>query len=273
MRKPITRQFSINSFFTAYDYNWNSTYQSEGEAHDFWEIVYVASGAVGVTEDDRVYHVVEGNILLHAPMEFHNICSAEGTHPHVVILSFDATGELPKSLTEGPFPLSNEMRAQYESIFADVKAFVDDPEQNKTQGQEGADRLASFLLRLNRRYRSELSLMKTGSAIEYTRLVETMNKAIYENLSLEELAAARHISISYIKQLFKRYAGISPKAYYARLRCTEAIRQLQAGSSVTEVSDALHFSSPSYFSAFFKKMTGQPPARYVRQRQSEWETE
>ena len=133
--------------------------------------------------------------------------------------------------------------------------------------------MASFLLRLNRRYRSELSLMKTGSAIEYTRLVETMNKAIYENLSLEELAAARHISISYIKQLFKRYAGISPKAYYARLRCTEAIRQLQAGSSVTEVSDALHFSSPSYFSAFFKKMTGQPPARYVRQRQSEWETE
>ena len=42
----------------------------------------------------------------------------------------------------------------------------------------------------------------------------------------------------------------------------EAIKLLEDGEAVTEVSAKLNFSSPEYFSLFFKKHTGLPPGRW-----------
>jgi AraC-like DNA-binding protein len=44
------------------------------------------------------------------------------------------------------------------------------------------------------------------------------------------------------------------------MRATEAMRLMEEGRSVEEVSDLLNFSSVGYFSFFFKKYFGQPPS-------------
>ena len=91
-----------------------------------------------------------------------------------------------------------------------------------------------------------------------------MTEHIYDNLSLEELAAINKTSVSNIKALFKRHSGTSPMLHYSRLRCTEAIRLMSEGYSAAETANALNFSSPNYFSTFFKRMTGKPPAAFIR---------
>lgn len=259
------RPFSIYGFRTTLEYNWNEHYAFAGESHNFPEIVYVISGVVEVTEDERIYRLTAGNLLLHAPMEFHKIRSAEGTTPHVLIMSFFHTGALPSALKEGVFFLSEKEQEEYEAIFRRAYSFYHREDTGEYTGQECADGLSSFFIRLSRNHAAKEQLVVTRDALLYHQLVQVMNENLYSNLSLEEIASRLPVSISYMKVLFRRYAGIGPKSYYLQLRCREAIKLLQNGMSAAEISDVMNFSSPSYFSVFFKKMTGLPPAAYIRQ--------
>ena len=79
-----------------------------------------------------------------------------------------------------------------------------------------------------------------AAAREYRRIVTAMTERIYENIGLEEIAAAANISVSYLKLLFKMYSGTSAKLYWLRLRCNEAVKLLQQGVSPTEIADRMN---------------------------------
>lgn len=263
MASLIHRNFTIQSICTAYDYSWDEYFTFSGESHTPWEVVYVMTGIVEATEDARIYRLAKGDILFHAPMEFHKIKSADGT-PHVLIFSFESQGKLPSLLSEGVFRLSPKEEEEYQALFGRIYAFFHNQTEGKYNGQECADCLASFLIRLSESHSPKEQLSITRDAALYHKLVTVMTENLYNNLSLEEIAEKLPISISYMKVLFRRYAGIGPKTYYSQLRCTEAIRLLQSGCSASETADLMNFSSPNYFSVFFKKITGMPPAMYAR---------
>ena len=87
-----------------------------------------------------------------------------------------------------------------------------------------------------------------------------MTNGVCQNLSLEDFAKENNVSISYLKLLFAKYAGISPKAYYTGLRVRHATELLRDGVGVAEVAEQMCFSSPNYFSSFYKKNTGLLPS-------------
>ena len=94
-------QFEVTGFWTAYDFAWKDDFKFKGESHEAWEIVMVKNGKVEVTEDDKIYTLEQNNIVLHAPMEFHRIASAEGTSPKLHVMTFTAQGRLPEELKKG----------------------------------------------------------------------------------------------------------------------------------------------------------------------------
>ena len=55
---------------------------------------------------------------------------------------------------------------------------------------------------------------------------------------------------------------VSPKKYFLHLKAQEAARRLCCGEQVSDVSDIMGFSSPNYFSYFFKKAFGVTPKDY-----------
>lgn len=254
--------FSFTQLRSAWDFNWNSGFATDGELHEPWEIVYVVSGSVRVTEDSRVYHLREGDMIIHAPMEFHTIKSADGTSPHVYITAACIEGDLPKNLSDGIFSLSDSERLEYEGFFKRLYNFYEYHNADALLGQECMSALSSFLIRLGCSHRANEVLSKSRSAAEYTRLANALSERLYENVTIDQLALECNISISNMKLLFKKYCGIGPKMYYDRLRCSEAIKLLSEGFSAVEVSYKMNFSSPSYFNTFFKRMTGTPPMHY-----------
>ena len=262
-RKPITRQFHINSFYSAFRFAWDAQYVFQGESHDFWEIVCVTAGKVEATEDEKIYTLEKNNILLHAPMEFHRIRSAEGTCPEGMIISFGTTGKLPEELRRGVFVLSETEKQEYEEICHKIISFYNVEGGDPYGGQEASDLLSAFLVKLSN-VEAERRTDTSPAANEYRRVVSAMTAAVGDNLTLTDFAADCNISVSYIKQLFKKYAGISPKAYYTHLRVRHATRLLDEGFSASEVADKMCFSSPNYFSVFFKKHTGIVPSEYKR---------
>ena len=266
----IKPSFKFKSIRSAYNFNWDDGFVFEGESHMSWEFVYVVSGCVRVTENENVYNLREGDMIIHAPMEFHTICSDEGTSPNVLVISFVIDGGLPANLTNGVLLLGEKEREEYQYIFERLYSFYHNDELNHLAGQEGSDALSSFLIRVNSNHMAKSKLVMSRSAIEYKKIVTSMIEHLYDNCTLEDIAAYNNTSVSNIKALFRKYCGITPKLHYARLRCTEAIKLMSNGLSAAETADKLNFSSPNYFNTFFKRMTGVPPATFNRSKPQNW---
>lgn len=264
--KQIHQAFQITGFCTAFPFSWDERFVFHGESHEMWEVIYLADGAVEITEDENIYTLSRGNMILHAPMEFHRIRSARGSAPSGFILSFMAEGSLPEALKDGPFTLTDEQQQAYFHISREILRFFEQAEPTDPYaGQAAGAMLSAFLLGLRHGQAQAPVLVKSASALCYQRLISAMTAAVEQNCSLAELAASCFVSVSYLKLLFRQYAGISPKAYYSHLRLQRAVLLLQQGLSIAAVAERMHFSSPNYFITFFKKQTGKTPAAYSRQ--------
>ena len=266
-KKPhaeITPSFRFNRLRTVWNFNWDDSFVFSGETHISWEIVYVASGCVCVTEDEKLYKLREGDMIIHAPMEFHSIRSAENTNPNVYVITSIVEGELPKNLTDGVFGLSQAEQKEYKEIYNRLFEFFNSDERDPLEGQGCTDALSAFLIKINKSHTAEAKLLLSHSAMEYRKIVLSMLDCLYDNCTLEELATKNNTSTSNIKALFKKHGGTSPMLHYSRLRCTEAIRLMSEGYSAAETANMLNFSSPNYFNTFFKRMTGKPPTSFIR---------
>jgi AraC-like DNA-binding protein len=66
--------------------------------------------------------------------------------------------------------------------------------------------------------------------------------------------------------MFKRSTGLAPHQYLSSIRLERAKRRLSAGGgTMIQIAYEIGFSTPSQFSAFFRKRTGVSPSQY-RQR-------
>lgn len=260
---PIRNLFEIEGFCTAFNFKWKENFIFSGERHNFWEIVFVKSGRIEITEDENVYQLGEGGLIIHAPMEFHRVKSIDGTSPTGFVISFCANGDLPRSLTEGAFILDALQISEYEKICKLAISFINNPSKTQT-GQEASMLLSAFILSLQRNLDSK-ALSPSQSASEYRRIVSFMNENDEKNLTVSDIARENAVSVSYLKLLFSTYAGISPKSYFNDLRLKKASSLLLQGFSVSEVSTRMNFSSPSYFCSFYKKHIGRSPAKQRRE--------
>ena len=100
------------------------------------------------------------------------------------------------------------------------------------------------------------------------RLKEFINSHLNEDLSLARLAAMTYFNPAYLSRLFKQTAGINLLGYINDARVSRA-RQLLAGTGmkVHEIAARVGYDSSSYFTQFFKRLTGITPQEY-RERNS-----
>ena len=255
---PIETIFSVKGFYSAIKFDWNDKFVFNGESHDFWEAVFVESGEVEVTEDENIYILGAGNMIFHAPMEFHRIKSSGGSSPKGFIFSFLTLGELPESIKGGVFTLEPSQVDRFKSFSDKIYSFVHS-EHSSLLGCEVSAILTELIIKLASKQVITCGSM-TQSAMEYRRIVSYMSDQVCDNLTLSDIASKNNVSVSYIKLLFNTYAGISPKSYFNQLRLRHANELLSIGLSVTEVAELMNFSSPNYFSAFYKKHTGISPS-------------
>lgn len=262
----IDEKFNIIGFSRKiFDRILSKDHAFEGEAHDFWEIVFVDSGKIEIVENENVYIMGEGDILFHAPMEFHKLFTTENTTPHVLNMSFTADGTLPSNLKDGVFSLNSEQSRAYIKLFKFIRNnLIEKENPDFFTSQEVANTLSAFIIRLCSEAQSQETCSMTASALNYKALVNLMKDEIYNNISIKELSEKSFVSVSYIKLLFQHYAGISPKNYYNNLRIIEAKHLLGEGLSVAATADKMNFSSANNFVRFFKSLTSVTPYQYKK---------
>ncbi|MBC8544164.1 exo-alpha-sialidase [Bianquea renquensis] len=84
-----------------------------------------------------------------------------------------------------------------------------------------------------------------------------------QEITLDAMASALHISKFYLCHIFKRKTGITLMQYVLNRRITTAKQLLSTTRySVTEISVRVGYNSAAYFAKLFKDMTGVSPSQY-----------
>lgn len=87
-----------------------------------------------------------------------------------------------------------------------------------------------------------------------------------EGISVSDAAEHLHMNSNYFSKLFKSKIGMSPADYLHSLRNERALQLLiHTDMSIAEISEAVGFSDPFYFSRWFKKINHCSPASYRKE--------
>ena len=257
---PIPRCPDISSFHFSLDRIFGESYDFAGEMHPFYEIVYVLSGSVGITADEKVYVLNAGQCLMHPPNEFHRIRSERGSEPHVLNLSFHA-GEMP-AMKGRIFEPSDALREEFLEISLEVRDGLHNSDLDLLATQRV--RLERWLLRAFRDGH-ENGITESSGALRYAEIVRLMQDHLSENLQAGEIARLSRMSLSKLKKIFTSYAGMGVSRYFTEMKMRKAAELLRAGARVGEAAAALGFSDQNYFSTVFHRIMGVPPGKYKGQ--------
>lgn len=271
--------FSVENILSFYHLHFDQYYRFKGEEHNFWELVYVVQGTVGVTADNRCYEITGGMMVFHKPGEFHALWSAGGTAPEVVIVSFSCHAALMRCFEDRVVALDPNGRVLLQELEYFLSGIVDHcrddgqlhrialRENASAYDMQAAKNLLEFLLiRLHTLEPLESVVLKRQIAAThedvYKQAVDYLNHNICEKLSLEDVC--RHIGVSRttLKGIFTKYTGNSIMKHFLRMKIAQAKVMLEKGLSVGAVSEKLGFSSQNYFCCAFKREVGITPLLY-----------
>jgi len=248
----------IATLYTLFQKTFDKDYRFRGESHDFWELVCVAEGRIGIAADDQVFELEAGQCFLHPPMQFHSIQSAGSTEPTVVIISF--TGENIPHIAdtvcraEDPSQIKR-LYALAEKFFTFRRIFVEEAKQGHLQFVK---ELELFLLQLSP---ADSRRSNSVSAQNYSTIVQTLHQNLHRRLTVREIAELCSMSEINLQKTFSRYAGVGVMDYFTRIKMHRAAELLREGHSVKETALLLGYHDQNYFSTVYKRIIGQPPCK------------
>ncbi len=262
-RCKITGNPHITGMYTAFKQTYSRKYNFVGESHNFWELVCVISGTLGVTSKGNVFTLKEGQAILHSPMQFHRIYSENDTEPTVIIFSFDGK-DIPEiedvckiDNISDVFDIFNSAKKYFKF---DKNNILKKIENDKTGNLITVKKLELFLLKLAENSQKGAHI-NSQRAKNYSLIVKTLEDNIQKRLTVAEVASLCNMSEVNAKKTFSKYAGVGIIEYFNHMKIEKAIELLSNGFSVKETALYLGFSDQNYFSTVFKRISGHSPSK------------
>lgn len=225
----VKEQMYISEFYTMFEHNCDKTYVFSGETHNFWECVYVISGSICVSADERVYNMSAGEIVFHKPYELHKFHITGGKNAELFIFSYSAKGELCNYFCDKVFYLSDYQRKKLENLMAYMQNKINELNINTEDNwysvyplpfdeatvysQTVVTEIYSLLFSI---YNSSeaIPVSKSYDSVIFGEAVNYMNSRICENPSVDETSKKVGISQSGLKRFFKKYSGLGVHKYF-----------------------------------------------------------
>ncbi|HHT53822.1 MAG TPA: helix-turn-helix transcriptional regulator [Clostridiales bacterium] len=266
----VIKSFEIKALYTAFEITFDNRFSTAGEIHNFFEVICVLDGKIGIASDMNVYSVPGNRLVIHKPMEFHRIWSEEETTPSIIIISFDADTIIDISGTV--FELSDDEVKAFCGIYRTISGSCKINMRRVTsilpgglpRLQTAVNSLENLLLGVIGSWnRPSAESSSSGCAVKYREIMKFLSDNVNARLCIEDVARACGMSASGAKQIFHRYTGQGIMRYFRDLKVKKAITLLNSGCSVKETALQLGFSDQNYFSTYFKRMTGKSPRAYI----------
>jgi len=208
----------------------------------------------------REYPMRRGTLLVARPGD--QRCSTLPFRCHFVRL-WQVEPELERLLVEVAGITLTDHPEPFETAFENIRSWFlsDDP----------FNRLAAVgelfsLLRMIRRQRLFSSSEAGEGEDVLTQAQRYIERHYHEELSVEQIARACHVSVSYLHRLFAERLEQTPHAALLRQRITAAKTMLMnEACPIAEIAWRCGFNSPCYFSDCFRKSVGMSPREFREQ--------
>ena len=111
--------------------------------------------------------------------------------------------------------------------------------------------------------RQQAEPVAEGGVTVTDRIISYLHKNYQKNITNESLAKEFNYHPNYISSLIRTRTGMSLHRYFLHIRVRRAITLLETTDlSVTEIAREVGFCDVSYFSNYFRKVTGRAPKYY-----------
>lgn len=273
------RPLLVQEIYTVHYFEYTTGCSFSGESHNFWELLYVDKGDIQVTAGEQTCRLRRGQLIFHAPGEFHAFSNL-GTAPDLVVVSFRCdspdmayfrgltiqAGETERSLLAR---IVAESAAAFATPLNDpYAAFLERRQQAPFGGEQLlCAALEELLIRLIRRRsvpsRAEEPSRDVGDAMG--QVMDYLTTRLDRQLTLEQICQDNLIGRSQLQKLFHARTGGGVMEYFSGMKIQAARRMIREGElNFTQIAGRLGFQSPHYFSRRFRQATGMSPSEYAR---------
>ena len=241
------------------------TYRPKGRLD--YQIIYIASG-LGHFHFDKPENetiVPAGNMVLFRPKELQKYEYYGEDKTEVYWIHF--TGSDVKNIlrsyglqdNQRVFPVGSSL--EYEQLFKQII-------QELQRCQEHYEEMLALLLRhllivFQRELTREHILKNEYLDREMYSAVAYFNENYNQDISIENYALTRGMSVSWFIRNFKNYTGMTPMQFIVSLRVNNAqILLEQTNYSIYEIAKIVGYDDQLYFSRLFRKQKGVSPSQY-----------
>lgn len=259
-----------------FENDWHST----AHFHPFTEIFFITSGSGNFHLDDSVVNVSKGDLIIINPNCLHTEKSNTGKDPlEYIVLGIDNL-----SLVHHVYPtLVNSDDSKKSDLYKIIHSkdlgiylnlidplLINEIENKPLNYELVCKSLITLIIVFISRGESENVDLKENSKeqlnLECMKIKNYLDSHYSENITLDKLASISHVNKYYVVHSFTKQIGVSPINYVINKRISEAKNLLKTTNySIRDISSIVGFSTSSYFSQMFKKVTGLSPKEYKLQ--------
>jgi len=235
-----------------------------------WTLHLTVRGSALFLNDQMEVAVESGNMMLFHP----DACYHYGLHPsadhweHLWVL-FQPRPQWSEwleweELDEGIFHLSLgdvDSFKLMERLFRELISLGEDASSYQSDLQY--NRLEEIIIRA-KEYSSHPERVSIDPRIQSA--CDYIQAHLSERFSVEDVAAACHLSPSRMAHLFKEHMGVSLKSWSGDLRLQQARKKLiSSNDSISQVASQVGYEDPTQFTKYFKKNLGCSPREFRQQ--------
>jgi len=275
LEKPL----EIRKLYSVHYFEYTSSYAFSGEAHDFWELLYVDKGTIRVRRDDQSLDLTRGEMIFHAPGEFHALSANGVVAPNLIVVSFRCDSPAMEFFRGRITSTGAEERVLLAKIVSESRAVfstpLNDPAIHTLVRRETAP-FGSEQLLASAAEELLIRLIRRGDALptekekkSHTResisdIVAYLEQRLDQPLSLSQICRDNLVGRAQLERDFHEQTGGGVIDYFNKMKIRAAKEMIREGRlNFTQIAARLGFQSVHYFSRRFKLTTGMSPSEYA----------
>lgn len=274
------RPIQISALYSVHYFEYSSSYQFTGESHDFWEFLYVDKGSLRVVANEESHSLTRGQVIFHAPGEFHALAADGVAAPNLVVVSFRCDSPAMEFFRRRVTFAGAAERLLMARIVEESRAAFSTPMDDPTtttllrrpDAPFGCEQLLvaaleELLIRLLRQDPQQAPAPRSQAQADGGPLDDVLRyleQRLDRPLTVEQICRDNMIGRSQLQRLFHEQTGGGVMEYFSRMKVKAARQMIREGRlNFTQIAEALGFQSVHYFSRRFKSICGMSPSEYA----------
>ncbi len=244
--------------------------------HDFFEVLYLHKGSGFHVIDNNKYEIKPPCVFFMSPGQAHKLELSNDIEGYIYIFTADfylINQSNQNRLLEFPFfftiqqnnpPLLLSCTTDKNFIENLLVKAVQEVSKEESSIELLRSLLDTTLVYASSLYKVEEGMLERGKGhLLVKRFFQLVEENYQNNISVNEYASMLAITPNHLTQTVKQLTGKTSNEIVADKQVIEIKRLLiHTNMGVSEIANYLNFSDQSYFTKFFKRITGLTPLHY-----------